>query len=52
MMIPLFVRMIPLYVWFSQIGWLDTYQGLVMPFLMSAFSIFLMRQFMRVCPTL
>lgn len=50
MMIPLFVRMIPLYVWFSQIGWLDTYQGLVMPFLMSAFSIFLMRQFIAGVP--
>lgn len=50
MMIPLFVRMIPLYVWFSRIGWLDTYQGLVMPFLMSAFSIFLMRQFISGVP--
>ncbi|QPL04690.1 MULTISPECIES: carbohydrate ABC transporter permease [Actinomyces] len=50
MMIPFFVRMIPLYVWFSQIGWLDTYQGLVTPFLMSAFSIFLMRQFIAGVP--
>ncbi|BDA65749.1 carbohydrate ABC transporter permease [Actinomyces capricornis] len=50
MMIPFFVRMIPLYVWFSQIGWLDTYQGLVTPFLMSAFSIFLMRQFITGVP--
>ena len=50
MMIPFFVRMIPLYVFFSQIGWLDTYQGLVTPFLMSAFSIFLMRQFIAGVP--
>lgn len=50
MMIPFFVRMIPLYVKFSQIGWLDTYQGLVTPFLMSAFSIFLMRQFIAGVP--
>lgn len=50
MMIPFFVRMIPLYVWFSNIGWLDTYQGLVTPFLMSAFSIFLMRQFISSIP--
>ena len=50
MMVPFFVRMIPLYVWFSQIGWLDTYVGLVTPFLMSAFSIFLMRQFISSVP--
>lgn len=50
MMIPFFVRMIPLYAKFSQIGWLDTYQGLVTPFLMSAFSIFLMRQSMAGIP--
>ncbi|WP_067782772.1 carbohydrate ABC transporter permease [Actinomyces vulturis] len=50
MMIPFFVRMIPLYVMFSRIGWLNTYQGLVTPFLMSAFSIFLMRQFISGVP--
>lgn len=50
MMIPFFVRMIPLYVMFSRIGWLNTYQGLVTPFLMSAFSVFLMRQFISGVP--
>lgn len=50
MMIPFFVRMLPLYIMFSQIGWLNTYQGLVVPFLMDAFGIFLCRQFMSSIP--
>lgn len=50
LMIPFFVRLIPLYVMFSQIGWLNTYQGLIMPFLTSAFGIFLMRQFFQPLP--
>ncbi|MHA7984276.1 carbohydrate ABC transporter permease [Rathayibacter sp. CAU 1779] len=50
MMIPFFVRMLPLYVMFSNLGWLNTYQGLVVPFLMDAFGIFLMRQYMVSVP--
>jgi len=50
LMIPFFVRLIPLYVMFSQIGWLNTYQGLIVPFLTSAFGIFLMRQFFQPVP--
>lgn len=50
MMIPFFVRMLPLYVMFSNMGWLNTYQGLVVPFLMDAFGIFLMRQYMLSVP--
>ncbi|MCW6009652.1 carbohydrate ABC transporter permease [Micromonospora sp. CPCC 205371] len=50
LMIPFFVRMVPIYTMFSQIGWLDTYQGLVAPFLIDAFGIFLMRQFIAPLP--
>lgn len=50
LMVPFFVRMIPLYVMFSQLGWIDSYQGLVAPFLADAFGIFLMRQFIEPLP--
>ena len=50
LMIPFFIRMIPLYVLTARMGWLDTYQGLIVPFAMSAYGIFLMRQFIRPIP--
>jgi multiple sugar transport system permease protein len=50
LMVPFFVRMIPVYVVFSQLGWLNTYQGLVVPFLCDAYGIFLMRQFLSALP--
>jgi multiple sugar transport system permease protein len=51
LMIPFFVRMIPLFMMMAKIQWLDTYQGLIAPFMMSAYGIFLMRQFMQPIPT-
>jgi multiple sugar transport system permease protein len=50
LMIPFFVRMIPLYTMIAGVGWLNTYQGLITPFLMSAYGIFLMRQFIQPLP--
>ncbi|HKG26110.1 MAG TPA: carbohydrate ABC transporter permease [Thermomicrobiales bacterium] len=50
LMIPFFVRMIPLYVMMSDFGWLNSYQALIVPFLMSAYGIFLMRQFIQPLP--
>jgi multiple sugar transport system permease protein len=50
LMVPFFVRMIPIYVIFAQLGWIDSYQGLVVPFLMDAYGIFLMRQFITPLP--
>ncbi|BCJ36230.1 sugar ABC transporter permease [Actinocatenispora thailandica] len=50
LMVPFFVRMIPVYVLFSQLGWLNSYQGLVVPFLCDAYGIFLMRQFLAALP--
>jgi multiple sugar transport system permease protein len=50
LMVPFFVRMIPLYVMMAGLGWLDSYQALITPFLMDAFGIFLMRQFIQPIP--
>jgi multiple sugar transport system permease protein len=50
LMIPFFVRMIPLYVMMSNLGWLNSYQALITPFMMDAFGIFLMRQFIQPIP--
>jgi multiple sugar transport system permease protein len=50
LMLPFFIRMIPLYILTAKMGWLNTYQGLIMPFAMSAYGIFLMRQFILPIP--
>ncbi|HZC26870.1 MAG TPA: carbohydrate ABC transporter permease [Actinopolymorphaceae bacterium] len=50
LMVPFFVRMIPLYVMMANMGWLNSYQALITPFLMDAFGIFLMRQFIAPIP--
>ena len=44
-MIPFAVIVIPLFLIVRSFNWVDTYQGLIVPFAMSAFGIFLMRQF-------
>ncbi|MCM3573047.1 MULTISPECIES: carbohydrate ABC transporter permease [Mesobacillus] len=51
MLIPGFVTMVPQYILFSKLGWIDTYLPLLVPaFLGSAFFIFLLRQFMMGIP--
>ena len=50
MMIPFFVTLIPVFFIVRQLGWIDTYQGLVVPGLTSAYGIFLMRQFIMTLP--
>jgi ABC-type glycerol-3-phosphate transport system permease component len=50
MMIPWEVTIIPNYLTVKSWGWLDTYQGLTVPFLASAFGVFLLRQFMMQLP--
>jgi multiple sugar transport system permease protein len=44
MMVPVYVTLIPSYLLVRDLGWLDSYQGLIVPRLVSAFGIFLMRQ--------
>lgn len=46
LMIPFETIMIPLYVVITNLGLQDTYGGLIAPFLMTAFGVFLMRQTM------
>jgi multiple sugar transport system permease protein len=51
MMIPFQVQMIPLYIVFRDLGWLDTYRPLIVPaFFGSAYYIFLLRQFYLTIP--
>ncbi len=46
MMIPFHVVLIPVYALMIHLGWTDTYYALVVPFVASAFGVFLMRQYM------
>lgn len=51
MMIPIHITLIPLFKMFSQIGWMDTYQVMIVPFLAGAMGIFLMRQYIQGLPS-
>jgi multiple sugar transport system permease protein len=51
-MIPGQVTLIPLYILFSRIGWVDTHWPLIVPqVLLNAYGVFLLRQFMEGVPT-
>lgn len=52
MMVPYFVLMVPQFVIFSRLGWIDTFLPLTVPFFFGggAFNIFLLRQFFRTLP--
>lgn len=52
MMLPSQVTMIPMFIMFKEIGWVDTFLPLIVPafFGGGAFNIFLIRQFMRGIP--
>ena len=52
MMLPGAVTMIPRFIIFKWLGWLDTFAPLIVPFWMggSAFSVFLLRQFFLTIP--
>lgn len=45
MAVPFQILLIPLYVEIRHFGWHNTYAGLIVPGLMSAFAVFMMRQF-------
>jgi multiple sugar transport system permease protein len=53
MMVPYFVLMVPQFVIFSRLGWIDSYLPLTVPFFFGggAFNIFLLRQFFRTLPS-
>ena len=50
MMIPTQVTMIPQFILMKWFGWINTYQGLIVPRMLTAFAIFLMRQFFLTIP--
>ena len=51
MMIPFQVRLVPLFIIFKNLGWINTYLPLVVPaFFGNAFFIFMLRQFFRTIP--
>jgi multiple sugar transport system permease protein len=50
LMVPYQATAIPLYVMLHRAGLLDSYGALILPFSVSAFGIFLMRQFFRTVP--
>lgn len=51
LMVPFQVTLIPLFNIIFQIGWLNTYQGLIIPRATNAFGIFLLRQFFVTVPS-
>ena len=50
MMIPIPVYVLPLFILVQKFGWVDTYMGLVVPWCVNVFSIFLLRQQFRSIP--
>ncbi|MEU7633787.1 carbohydrate ABC transporter permease [Nocardia sp. NPDC049220] len=51
MMVPTVVTLIPLYLMFARLGWLNTFWALVLPFVFgSPYAIFLLRQYFRAVP--
>ncbi|WP_163539852.1 carbohydrate ABC transporter permease [Gracilibacillus sp. YIM 98692] len=50
MMVPTQVTMIPQFILIREFGWLDSYQGLIIPTMFAVFGTFLMRQAMLSIP--
>jgi multiple sugar transport system permease protein len=51
MMVPVYVTLVPLYTMMASLGWVDTYQALILPGLTGAFGIFLFRQWFLNLPS-
>lgn len=50
LMVPLQAYLIPLYLLIAQLGWLNSYQALILPFIVNPFLVFLMRQSFQALP--
>jgi multiple sugar transport system permease protein len=50
LMIPAAVTFVPSFIIVSEIGWLNSYQGLIVPVMFQAFAAFLFRQYFRGFP--
>jgi ABC-type glycerol-3-phosphate transport system permease component len=51
LMIPWEITIIPLYIIIVEIGWVNTYQGVILPMSATPLGIFIMRQFLRSLPS-
>lgn len=51
MMVPSVITIVPLYLLMVDLGWLNSYQALIVPSLCSGFGVFLLRQFFRSMPS-
>ncbi len=51
MMVPFQVLLVPLFGLMYDIGWLNSYKAIIVPFSVGAFGVFLMRQFIVTIPT-
>lgn len=51
MMVPGEVLLVPNFITVTKLGWIDTYYALIVPWVVSVFSIFLMRQHFMSIPT-
>jgi multiple sugar transport system permease protein len=49
-MVPFTAILVPLYIIVRSLGWINSYQAMIVPFAMSATGIFLMRQFIFALP--
>jgi multiple sugar transport system permease protein len=50
MMVPIEVTIVPLAIIVRNLGWMNSYQGLIIPLMVSPFAIFWMRQFIITLP--
>ena len=50
LMLPFQVNLVPLFLFLTKIGWVNTYQGLILPRATNAFGIFFLRQFFLSIP--
>lgn len=50
LILPLEVIMVPLFLTMRDLGWINTYQGLILPVVADAFGVFLMRQWFSSLP--
>lgn len=50
MMIPGIMMLVPNFITMTRLGWIDTYQALIVPWLVSVFIIFMLRQFFMSMP--
>src|SRR5699024_5898659 len=51
LMLPKQVILVPLFTMLADFGWIDTYQGLILPAIGWPFGIFLMKQFSQTIPS-